>query len=136
LGWDAEAFYRHQAVTDFHGHQSGDVSHAGHQHDERSPWLARVLPGQFETGVNSSGYWVFFALVLLVDAVTVLLAGLALLILRCATALRSRNEGWRAIWWTAAGFPRSQGVDLRGDARGSACGHYQIVVGRGSYLPA
>ncbi|MDE2111213.1 MAG: hypothetical protein KGJ79_08720 [Alphaproteobacteria bacterium] len=44
------------------------------------PWLARVLPGQFETGVNSSGYWVFFALVLLVDAVTVLIAGLALLV--------------------------------------------------------
>jgi len=44
------------------------------------PWLARVLPGHFETGVNSSGYWVFFALVLLVDAATVMLAGLALLL--------------------------------------------------------
>jgi hypothetical protein len=44
------------------------------------PWLARVLPGQFETGVNSSGYWVFFALVLLVDAVTVLIAGLAVML--------------------------------------------------------
>ncbi|MDE2134560.1 MAG: hypothetical protein KGM97_09555 [Alphaproteobacteria bacterium] len=44
------------------------------------PWLARVLPGHFEAGVNSSGYWVFFALVLLVDAVAVLLAGLALLL--------------------------------------------------------
>ena len=39
------------------------------------PWLANVLPGRFETGVNASGYWVFFALVLLVNAVTVLLAG-------------------------------------------------------------
>lgn len=44
------------------------------------PWLARVLPGQFETGGNSSGYWVFFALVLLVDALTVLIAGLALVV--------------------------------------------------------
>jgi hypothetical protein len=44
------------------------------------PWLAYVLPGKFETGVNSSGYWVFFSLVLLVDAVTVLIAGLVLLI--------------------------------------------------------
>ena len=42
------------------------------------PWLPNVLPGQFETGVNSSGYWVFFALVLLVDALTVFIAGLAL----------------------------------------------------------
>ena len=44
------------------------------------PWLAHVLPGQFETGVNSSGYWVFFALVLLVDALTVLAAGFVMLV--------------------------------------------------------
>ncbi len=44
------------------------------------PWLARVLPGQFGVGVNSSGYWVFFSLVLLVNAVTVLLAGFALVL--------------------------------------------------------
>lgn len=45
-----------------------------------TPWLARVLPGQFGAGVNSSGYWVFFALVLLVNALTVLIAGLVLLL--------------------------------------------------------
>lgn len=39
------------------------------------PWLADILPGQFGGGVNSSGYWVFFSLVLLVNALTVLLAG-------------------------------------------------------------
>jgi len=44
------------------------------------PWLARVLPGQFGAGVNSSGYWVFFALVLLVNALTVLAAALVLLL--------------------------------------------------------
>jgi len=44
------------------------------------PWLARVLPGQFGAGVNSSGYWVFFALVLLVNAITVLTAGLVLVL--------------------------------------------------------
>jgi hypothetical protein len=42
------------------------------------PWLANVLPGRFETGVNASGYWVFFSLVLLVNALTVLLAGFAM----------------------------------------------------------
>jgi hypothetical protein len=42
------------------------------------PWLARVLPGQFGVGVNSSGYWVFFSLILLVNAITVLLSGAAL----------------------------------------------------------
>jgi hypothetical protein len=40
------------------------------------PWLANVLPGQF--GGDNSGYWVFFALVLLVNAITVLLAGIVL----------------------------------------------------------
>jgi len=44
------------------------------------PWLANVLPGQFATGGSASGYWVFFALVLLVDAVTVFLAGLAVML--------------------------------------------------------
>ncbi len=44
------------------------------------PWLARILPGQFAGGVNSSGYWVFFSLVLLVNAVTVLLAGFAVVV--------------------------------------------------------
>src|SRR5438045_1028698 len=44
------------------------------------PCLARVLPGQFGAGVNSSGYWVFFAFVLLVNALTVLLAGILLVV--------------------------------------------------------
>jgi hypothetical protein len=44
------------------------------------PWLAHVLPGHFESGVDSSGYWVFFALVLLVDAITVFITGLALML--------------------------------------------------------
>jgi hypothetical protein len=57
------------------------------------PWLAYVLPGKFETGVNSSGYWVFFSLVLLVDAVTVLFAGLVLLLpaMRDGAALDERR---------------------------------------------
>jgi hypothetical protein len=43
------------------------------------PWLANFLPGGFETG-NGSGYWVFFSLVLLVNAVTVLLAGFVMIV--------------------------------------------------------
>ena len=39
------------------------------------PWLANVLPGRFETGVNGSGYWVFFSMVFLINAVAVVLAG-------------------------------------------------------------
>jgi hypothetical protein len=44
------------------------------------PWLANVLPGKFESGVNTSGYWVFFALVVLVEALTVFIAGLAVML--------------------------------------------------------
>ena len=61
------------------------------------PWLARVLPGHFEAGVNSSGYWVFFALVLLVDAVTVLIAGFG--------ASVSRDARQRCGRGTPAGAP-------------------------------
>jgi hypothetical protein len=46
----------------------------------KNPWLAHVLPGQFYSGGNYSGYWVFFSLVLLVDAVTVLIAALMLML--------------------------------------------------------
>jgi hypothetical protein len=44
------------------------------------PWLAHVLPGHFDSGSDNSGTWVFFALVLLVDALTVFIAGLALML--------------------------------------------------------
>lgn len=33
-------------------------------------WLSYILPGQFHPGGDNSGYWVFFSLWLLVDAVT------------------------------------------------------------------
>ena len=59
----------------------------------RHPWLAHVLPGQFHSGGNYSGYWVFFSLVLLVDAVTVLIAALMLLLpaLRDSEAVDERK---------------------------------------------
>jgi hypothetical protein len=95
------------------------------------PWLAKILPGQFETGVNSSGYWVFFALVLLVDALTVFIAGLALMLpamfegapvdeRRLTRHLVDRggvsDEAKEAIF-----------VSLREDAVNA---YYQLVVGR------
>lgn len=95
------------------------------------PWLAHVLPGHFEAGSDSSGYWVFFALVLLVDALTVFLAGLALMIpgmlegapvdeRRLTKHLVDRGgvseEAKEAIF-----------VALREDAVNS---HYQVFVGR------
>jgi|GEM_PF-3101296 hypothetical protein len=43
------------------------------------PWLAYIMPGEFQSGGNNSGYYVFFSLWLLVDAVTSV--GVALLML-------------------------------------------------------
>ena len=95
------------------------------------PWLARVLPGQFETGVNSSGYWVFFALVLLVDAVTVLLAGLALLIpaLRDSAAVEERRLARHLVdrGGVSEEAKESIFVVMREEV---VAAHYQIVVGR------
>jgi hypothetical protein len=51
------------------------VSSMGSEH----PWLAYVLPGDFQSGGNNSGYYVFFSLWLLVDAVMSL--GVALFML-------------------------------------------------------
>jgi hypothetical protein len=42
-------------------------------------WLANILPGDWSEG-HSSGLWVFFSLVLLVNAVVVLLAGIVTLL--------------------------------------------------------
>lgn len=55
----------------------------------RHPWLALILPGQFQAGGNYSGYWVFFALVLPVDAITVIAVALSVLLpgLRAITRL-------------------------------------------------
>src|SRR5262245_12951721 len=57
-----------------------------------NPWLARFLPGQFGGGVNSSGYWVFFALVLLVNSLTVLFAGFVLVVPALADSASSDEK--------------------------------------------
>ena len=44
------------------------------------PWLGRFLPGHFGRGGDFSGYWVFFSLVLLVNALTVLVAGFVMVL--------------------------------------------------------
>jgi hypothetical protein len=95
------------------------------------PWLARVLPGHFEAGVNSSGYWVFFALVLLVDAATVLLAGLALLIpaMRDSAAVEERRLARHLVdrGGVSEEAKESIFVVMREEVLAA---HYQIVVGR------
>jgi hypothetical protein len=95
------------------------------------PWLARLLPGHFEAGVNSSGYWVFFALVLLVDAVTVLIAGLALLLpaMLDSSAIEERRLARHLVdrGGVSEEAKESIFVAMREEVLAA---HYQIVVGR------
>ncbi len=96
------------------------------------PWLAAVLPGQFQTGVNSSGYWVFFALVLLVDAVTVLIAGFLLMLpaLRDGAAADERRLARHLIdrGGVSEDAKDSVLVAMREEALSA---QHQIVAGRG-----
>jgi len=94
-------------------------------------WLSNVLPGQFEYGGNSSGYWVFFALVLLVDAITVLIAGFVLLIpgMREGAALNEQRIARHLVdrGGVSEETKESIFVALREECLSA---HYQIAVGR------
>lgn len=95
------------------------------------PWLATVLPGQFATGGNASGYWVFFALVLLVDAVTVFLAGLAVMVPPMLEGAPADERRLTRHLVDRGGVSESQKdaifVSLREEA---VAAHRHIVVGR------
>jgi hypothetical protein len=95
------------------------------------PWLARVLPGQFGAGVNSSGYWVFFALVLLANALTVLAAGLLLLLpaMRDGAHVDEKRLGRHLA--DRAGLSDDSRESVLGALREEAMSsQYQIAAGR------
>jgi len=58
----------------------------------RKPWLANVIPGEWGQG-HSTGLWVFFSLVLLVNALAILLAGLVMVV----PALREGERGYQRL---------------------------------------
>jgi hypothetical protein len=98
----------------------------------KNPWLAHVLPGQFHSGGNFSGYWVFFSLVLLVDAITVLVAALILL-------LPARNEAGAAdLRYVERHLSGRAGISAEAGkaviaamAKEIGSAGYQLAVGRG-----
>lgn len=95
------------------------------------PWLARVLPGQFGAGVNSSGYWVFFALVLLVNALTVLAAGLVLLLPALRDGAHTDEKRLARHLADRAGLSDDSKESVLGALREEvASSQYQIAVGR------
>lgn len=95
------------------------------------PWLASMLPGKFETGVNSSGYWVFFGLVLLVDAVTVLLAGLALMLPAMLDSAAADERRLTRHLVDRGGVSEDTKNSIMVALREEAVeAHYQIIVGR------
>jgi len=99
------------------------------------PWLSHILPGRFETGTDSSGYWVFFALVLLVDAVTVFIAGLAVMLPAMTEGAPLNERRLTRHLVDRAGMSEETKeaifVALREDAVNS---HTQLLVGRAILL--
>ncbi len=95
------------------------------------PWLSHVLPGNFTSGTDSSGYWVFFALVLLVDALTVFIAGLALMLPamleRAPVDERRLTKHLVDRGGVSEETKEAIFVSLREDAVNT---HYQVFVGR------
>lgn len=99
------------------------------------PWIAHFLPGQFETGKDSSGYWVFFALVLLVDAVTVFIAGLAVMLPAMSEGAPLNERRLTRLLVDRAGMSEDAKeaifVGLREDAVNA---QVQLIVGRAILL--
>jgi hypothetical protein len=95
------------------------------------PWIAHILPGRFETGTDSSGYWVFFALVLLVDAITVFIAGLAVMLPAMFDGAPLNERRLTRLLVDRAGMSEEAKeavfVALREDAVDA---HVQLIVGR------
>jgi hypothetical protein len=95
------------------------------------PWLANVLPGQFGAGVNSSGYWVFFALVLLVNAVTVLTAGFVLLLPALLDGAHNDEKRLARHLSERAGLSEASKESVLGALRDEVLGaQFQIAAGR------
>jgi hypothetical protein len=99
------------------------------------PWIAHILPGRFETGTDSSGYWVFFALVLLVDAVTVFIAGLAVMLPAMIDGAAMNERRLTRLLIDRVGMSEDAKeaifVGLREDAVNA---HVQLLVGRAILL--
>lgn len=95
------------------------------------PWLAYFLPGQFHAGGNYSGYWVFFALVLLVDAITVIAVGLIVLMPGLHGALAGDVETLKRRLNGSSGIAADLRDRLIEKAQTeSAAARYQVFIGR------
>lgn len=94
------------------------------------PWLGQFLPGHFGQNNDFSGYWVFFSLVLLVNALTVIVAGLVMVLPAILDGPMDEKRLQRLF--------EARGIDQ--DARDACLAavreettavHHQIAVGRG-----
>jgi hypothetical protein len=95
------------------------------------PWLAYFLPGQFQAGGNYSGYWVFFALVLLVDAITVIAVGLSVLLPALKEVLRDDLETLQHRLTDASGVPADLKARLIAQSQQELdASGYQMFIGR------
>lgn len=97
----------------------------------KHPWLAMVLPGQFQAGGNYSGYWVFFALVLLVDAITVIAVALSVLVPGLLAMTSVDLEALKTRLSHQAGISDDVRAHMIDDAQQELiAARYQLFVGR------
>lgn len=97
----------------------------------RHPWLALILPGQFQAGGNYSGYWVFFALVLLVDAITVIAVALSVLLPGLRAMARLDLAAFKERLLHQAGIADEVRARMIADAEEELSdARYQMFVGR------
>ena len=95
------------------------------------PWLARILPGQFGAGVNSSGYWLYFALMLLINSLTVVIAGLVLVMPALRESARSDEKRMMHHLVDRGGISdESKDAVLTAFREEALAAHSQIVTGR------
>ncbi len=91
------------------------------------PWLGDILPGQFGGGASSSGYWVFFSLVLLVNAVTVLIAGFVLMLSAMLDGGHDEKRLSRQLG--SLGDDQRESI-LASHREEAASSHVQMIAGR------
>jgi hypothetical protein len=97
----------------------------------KHPWLAYVLPGEFAPGSNYSGYWAFFALVLLCDALTVLAVAISVLLPALLDAHAVHSERIRGRLVDREGVSDGARDAVLGEMRGEMeSARFQIFVGR------
>lgn len=101
------------------------------------PWLSRVMPGSFGSGIHSTGLWLFLALLLLANVVAVLIVGFIVIFpaLLDGVGVDERRVA-RILRQNADISPEALGACLDVLHREAAVARRRIAVGRSIIMAA